>query len=153
MIIELQHPFKDLWLKGYLVTNKEPRRNIILYNSNTDRTTISYARYLMSVYLGRFLSDDEVVDHINADKLDDRLENYQIITHSENISKRYQDTNMTELLVDIRCGVCGYIFTKPRNNTHLLASNKKQSTFCSRSCAGKSTSLKAISEVLNIYRR
>jgi len=55
MKIELEYPFNITWKRGYIVTNPENRKNVLLYNSQPDRTTISYARYLMSVSLKRFL--------------------------------------------------------------------------------------------------
>lgn len=36
------------------------------------------------------ISDGMVIDHINEDKLDNRLVNLQMITHSENLKKHYE---------------------------------------------------------------
>ncbi len=40
-------------------------------------------RYVMEQFLGRELTAEECVHHINGDKLDNRIENLQIVTHSE----------------------------------------------------------------------
>lgn len=82
----LLYPFNEKWLCGYIVTNPERRRNVCLVGG-APRTTISYARYLMSVKLGRFLKDDEHVDHIDHDKTNDTLRNLQLINRAENIGK------------------------------------------------------------------
>ena len=150
-VIELESPFKEIWRKGYLVTNKEPRRNVILFNSKSDRSTISYARYLMSVKLGRFLNKDEYVDHINGDKLDDRVENYQIVSCKDNNIKSKIQTKSSEMYVKLSCGVCGNIFEKPRNKTHLII--PKKSTYCSRHCGGKSLTVGVSSTILEVYRK
>lgn len=148
--IELEEPFKCLWKYGYLVTNKEPRRNVILYNSHKDRTTISYARYLMSVHLGRMVDEDLVVDHINGDKLDDRIENYQIISTKENNQKAVIQNPRKSKFVEIKCGFCGNNFVRYRNQTHLVIKSKK-SDYCSKRCAARGSSLKLFSEVIREF--
>ena len=145
--IELEEPFKSKWKYGYLITNKEPRRNVILFNSKTDRTTISYARYLMSVKLGRFLDKTEHVDHINGNQMDDRLENFQLLSILENNRKMMFDLKRKKCYLLLKCGSCGKEFSKPKNNTYLKKPNTK-STYCSRSCAGKALSP---SEILKEY--
>lgn len=134
MKIDLEYPYSEKWRSGYLVINKEPRRNVVLFNSSKDRTTVSYARYLMSVSIGRFLSDDEVVDHINNDKLYDRLDNYQIISRAENNRKSKKPAR-----IEIRtCPVCMRDFEFESRN----ASTRKDPT-CSRSCGAKKSRFKS----------
>lgn len=60
---------------------------VCLFNSKKERTTISYARYLMSVKLNRFLDRNEEVDHIDNDKTNDSIENLQILSSKENKEK------------------------------------------------------------------
>lgn len=134
-VIQLESPFKEKWRKGYLVINKEPRRNVILFNSNSDRTTISYAKYLMSVSLGRILNREEIVDHINGDKLDDRLENFQIICNRDNVAKAVIQNKISRRYVRYEC-VCGKIFERERKNSNLVPSLKNKQCYCSRRCSG-----------------
>lgn len=55
-------------------------------------TSISYPKALMEVHLGRFLNyPDETVDHINNDPLDNRIENLQVLSRSENAKKQHRD--------------------------------------------------------------
>lgn len=147
MKIELEAPYSNDWKYGYIVVNKEPRRNVILYNSNKDRSTVSFARYMMSVNLGYYIGSEFVVDHINGDQMDDRLENYQLLTSEQNKIKGDKQNNSTRQMVDLVCGYCGEEFTKPRNTTHLVI--KKNSDYCSRVCSGKS---KVPSTVIREYR-
>lgn len=102
----------------YVVLHKgEGRRmaNLVRFCSR-ERTTISYARYLMSVYLGRFLTLDEHVDHINGDKLDDRIDNYQIMSASNNNKKHRLDN--PSVLIELVCPICGVSFTRDRQGAY-----------------------------------
>jgi hypothetical protein len=88
MKIELETPYKNDWRLGYIVTNPEQRRTVILFNSSKERSSVSYARYKMAVYLGRYLTKDEHVDHINNDKTQDNYENLQILSQKDNAIKQ-----------------------------------------------------------------
>lgn len=136
MKIPIGFPFNQRWNNAYLVVNDEPRRNIILFNSDEDRTTISFARYLASCYFGFYISEEFVVDHIDGDTMNDSLANYQILTHQQNVLKGYIETGRSKIHSEFKCGVCGNVFSKPRNQTHFVKPIK--STYCSRSCSGKS---------------
>lgn len=46
-------------------------------------------RYVMEQKIGRYLRPDEIIDHINCIKHDNRIENLQIVTHGENIRLGY----------------------------------------------------------------
>lgn len=67
---------------------KESNENVILFNTQFDRSTVSYARYLMAVKLGRFLTDQEEVDHIDDNRTNDDINNLQILTPKQNREKR-----------------------------------------------------------------
>lgn len=127
MRIELLYPYNTKWRKGYLVTNRECRKMVLLYNSNEDRTTTAYSRYLLSCHLGRFLNDDEQVDHINEDKTDDRLENLQILSRLENNHKTFK---VGETIFAFICPVCNKQFTLTARQSH------KENPTCSRRCGG-----------------
>ena len=87
MKIDLEKPYSEKWRLGYIVVNSENRKNVILFNNSKDRSTVSYARYLMAVHLGRFLDANEQVDHIDEDKTNDSIENLQILSCAENLRK------------------------------------------------------------------
>lgn len=127
MKIELKEPFKSVWNLGYLVTNPEGRRTVILYNSHKDRSSTSYARYLMSCRLGRFLEKDEHVDHVDNDKTNDVIENLQLLTPAKNNAKASKGKTMMTL----NCPVCKNYFTRERRQ---LA--HKSNPTCSRKCGG-----------------
>lgn len=96
MKIDLQYPYTQDWKNGYIVTNPEGRKTVILYNTQIDRSSTQYARYLLSVSLKRYLTDDETADHIDGDKSNDDLGNLQILTRTENIKKSAKGITITE---------------------------------------------------------
>lgn len=133
--IELLPPFKEVWKSGYIVVNSENRRNAVLYNSNKDRSTVSYARYLMSVYLGRFLASSEHVDHINEDKTDDRIENLQILSCGENSAKNVKFRTGGRLKAYIKCPSCHICFSRNASNTQIYKCKFGAITFCTKTCS------------------
>lgn len=129
MKLVLETPFKEKWKFGYLVTNSDNRKHVILYNSKTDRSTVSYARYLMSVKEGRMLDRKEQVDHINEDKTDDRIENLQILSCRDNIRKNLKHLGkLGESFLNFLCPVCGVNFKLSKRQSH------KINPTCSRKC-------------------
>lgn len=132
MKIELEYPYDDY--AGYLVTNPENRRNVCLIHKATrHRTTVSYARYLMSVKERRILSCDEQVDHKDGDKTNDTIENLQIISRADNIRKSFIEKGRTRKMAKMSCPNCRKIFIRPISLTYLQKGGHY--TSCSRQCS------------------
>jgi hypothetical protein ORF064 len=128
-----EYPYNNFYI--YIVFHKkEGRRFAVLYpadkSSGLKRTTISYARYLMSVKEGRVLEEYEEVDHIDNDKTNDEISNLQILTRSENVRKENATRGLK--MAVLRCPYCGKIFIRERRQTHIAKGGKR--TFCSRTC-------------------
>ena len=96
------------------------------------RTSITYAKYLMSIKEGRILTREEEVDHINGDKSDDRIENLQILSKEENRKKQSIQCGGRKA-VELTCPYCGIVFVKEVG----LLTEKRKNRFCSRRCNGK----------------
>jgi len=128
-----EYPYNDYRL--YIVLHKkENRRMANLVNPITKRrTTLSYSRYLMSVHLGRVLEPQEHVDHINNDKLDDRVENFQILSQLEN-SRKFASLNQAEVF-ELTCPVCGVIFSRSKQRAYQFIHFGRM-ICCSKKCGG-----------------
>ena len=112
----------------YVNVNKEPRRVAILRNSSTKETmTMSYAKYLYTSKYQCDIPKEDHVDHINGNKMDDRIENLQAISGYFNRIKDHKHREMVEL----ECPVCHSKFLFPKRNlsTH-------PNPCCSRKCGG-----------------
>ena len=62
---------------GYILIHKPEHPN------SFGRGYICEHRLIMEEYLGRYLTKDEVVHHINENKQDNRIENLELMTKSE----------------------------------------------------------------------
>lgn len=102
--------------------------------SGLHKRSMSYARYLMSVHLGRELDRHrEHVDHIDNDQTNDVIENLQILTPEENNAKAGKGIT----LLDLVCDFCGENFQREKRQSGLSKGYKKN--YCSRKCSGKAS--------------
>lgn len=126
MKIILEYPFNQDFKSGYVNINKEPRRVCLLVRYDGTKTSTSFARYMMCCKLKRYLTADEHVDHIDNDKMNDVIDNLQILTPIENTQKSKKQLSLNTFT----CPVCNIIFQLPLQRSH-----KIQPT-CSRRCGG-----------------
>lgn len=136
MIIDLLTPFTDDYDRAYLV-NSQNRNSVCLYNTkDKSRKTISYAKYLLSHKLNRYLLSDEEADHIDNDPTNDSIDNLQILSPSENCIK-YRN-HVGKSMVEYSCPICDKVFSVRRGQSHLVKKSKN-AVACSRVCSGKLT--------------
>lgn len=152
MKIDLEYPFSEDWKSGYIVTNSENRKNVILYNTPKDRSTVSYARYLMSVKLKRYLTELEQVDHIDNDRTNDIISNLQILSVKENMVKFAKYFYGGRKYVLLKCPVCSGIFSRKANLTQMMQCFKNRIPCCSKLCRDEFNSIrtKFDSDFLNL---
>lgn len=130
--IDLEYPYNVKWKSGYLVTNRENRKTLLLFNSKDDRSSTQYARYLLAVKLKRFLTEQETVDHIDSDKTNDDISNLQLMSRLDNLLKSSKQPD-----VELTCPVCKIVFH--RSLTQLRGRKdriEKGGVTCSRTCGG-----------------
>ena len=139
--IRAEYPYDDYWL--YVVWHKKEGRwqaNLVKISDTSERTTLSFARYVMSVKLGRLLDTaTEHVDHINNNKSDDRIENLQILSPEENKKKQqdyYKSLNPDKM--EINCSFCGDVFKILIKNHRYHTKQGRTKFNCSRKCAANS---------------
>lgn len=132
MKIELSEFFKGYYKAGYLLQNKEPRNLVLLVSKDGSKTSMSYARYLMSSHLNKFLSKTEHVDHIDGDKLNDVIENLQVLSPKDNNIKKTIQSGKTLMMVEMKCPNCCKNFIRRKGNSHLQKKNRFSS--CSKEC-------------------
>ena len=118
---------KQGYVTAYLTTNKENRKIITLRKLDGEMHSMSYAKYLYTSHYEMNISDKDHIDHINNDKTDDRIDNLQLISARQNITKSHRRKEMVVLI----CPVCKkeFIFQKRNLSTH-------PNPCCSRKCGG-----------------
>lgn len=138
--VQAEYPFDDYWL--YVIFHKKEGRfqaNLILKSDSKVRTTLSYARYKMSVHLGRFLSQNEHVDHIDNDKTNDNISNLQILSPEENKQKAEKFYRLNnKMTLELTCPICNSIFQYPIKNYKFHIKNGRKNFYCSRPCVWES---------------
>ena len=127
MKIEVSDYYKNKVKTAYVVTNPEPRRVCIMIYRDGSKHSMSYAKYLYTSYNCCDIPKGEEIDHINGDKMDDRIENLQKISKEYNLLKDKEGKKMVELI----CPVCGkkFLFEARNLSTH-------PNPCCSRHCGG-----------------
>lgn len=109
---------------------KDKRLQLVLCDVVNGKTiTKLFAKFLLEIKLGRILSKEETVDHIDGNCLNDILANVQLLSRSDNSAKSVKRLVFNEC----SCVWCGKVFTPTRGNLD----KRKTGPFCSRSCSGK----------------
>lgn len=127
MKIEVTDYYKHIAKAAYVVTNKEPRRVCLLVYHDGSKHSMSYAKYLYTSYYKCDIPKGEQIDHINGDKMDDRIENLQKVSKEYNLLKDKNGKTMIERI----CPVCGKKFLMDARNIPF-----KDNPCCSRHCGG-----------------
>lgn len=110
------------------------REMVIVVDSQGNRRTTTYAKFLMEQHLGRQLHPDlETVDHLDGNLDNNDISNFRLVPrdqHSADDTRRVKN-------VKFNCSMCQKEFE--RSPRLVRDKSKKGATgiFCSRQCAGK----------------
>ena len=130
---------RTMWNIESVVKNGNNRYKYAVVKNHPKATKRGYVllhRVIMENHLNRLLYDDEIVHHINNDKLDNRIENLQVMLISEHV-RLHKSTGRT--IINLKCPWCKSLFSKEKRQTH-LSKTKNKFTCCSNSCRGKMSS-------------
>lgn len=116
-------PFED-YVCYKIFSEQEERFAVCLVGKN-NRTTISFAKYVMCCHLKRWISSKEEVDHIDNNPLNDDINNLQILTRLENERKK----GIKRATVNLICYFCKKPFIKEQHQLHTTTK------YCSRQCS------------------
>lgn len=100
------------------------RQHVILIHHDVTgkidvRRTISYPKYLVESYLGRYLNSDETVDHIDGNFSNNELSNLRVVPRSQHC-KSHTTCRMEVTKV---CKICGKSF-RTINNWRVTCGSK-----------------------------
>jgi len=127
--------YENYKIYGPYLNKKDNRLRSVLVSPDNKRLTISYPKYLMEVYLDRYLEDDETVHHIDGNPLNNDIKNLQIIKRSEHVSNDV----MRNSDITVKCKYCGKEFTIKGStiNNRNRSDREFHGYFCSKECSGK----------------
>src|ERR1700677_1004454 len=135
MRIDPQPPF-ECYRVYKSFQKKEGRFYVTLVPAVGSHRLMSFARYTLSIKLGRELAADEEADHEDGNKLNDAPENLNPLTRLSNQRKAVHERGVTAQVVEMICPECNLPF---QGQMRTVRSRRKagHNLFCSQTCSGK----------------
>ena len=109
----------------YAVVRDHPNR--------TSRDYVLMHRVVAENRLGRLLSSDEVVHHVDGNKKNNSDDNLEVMTKWDH-NRMHSSTG--KKMVKLVCAGCMCCFDIEKRQTHLIKKNTKLPTSCSKKCRG-----------------
>lgn len=105
-------------------TRKDGRKIVILRKNSDEQITISYPKYLVERALDRYLSQDEIVDHIDENINNNDLSNLRILPRSVHSASHVP----RRIYNSYKCPICGRMYE---------VTDDRKKTCGSKHCVGK----------------
>ena len=88
-------------------------------------------RIVVENHLGRLLRDDEIVHHVDENKMNNLVSNLEVTDASSHATAH--GLAKGKLAVRLRCPNCAKVFVRIKRDTHLQKGGN--ATFCARTCS------------------
>jgi uncharacterized C2H2 Zn-finger protein len=129
--------YENCKIYGPYTRKQDGRKHVVVIYPDGKHGSVSYPKFLTEKRLGRYLEDNETVDHLDTDINNNAPENLVVKERKahiiEDVKRCAEQT--------FKCPQCGIQFSRSGKKLHWVISarnNKdKAGPFCSRSCAGK----------------
>lgn len=128
-------PYNNCKIFGPYKSSKDGRLRIIAQFPNGTKKTVSYPKYIKEIELGRYLLDNETIDHIDGNFLNNDLSNLRVINRKEHAKQDVERNKDVEVI----CSYCGKKFIIKGSKLSQRNRPDKINTgyFCSKQCIGK----------------
>ena len=128
-------PYSDCSSNGPVFHKKTGRYFIFIYFPEGSKVYTQYARYILSVKIGRRLLDAETVDHVDGDKTNDFPDNLESVSFQENCRRFSESVYATKVqFVQITCPACDHVFL--RRKSLITGGLSRKFCACSHRCKG-----------------
>lgn len=128
--------YKNCKIYGPYRRKQDGRKHVVIIYPDGRKSSVSYPKFIAENRMGKYLKENETVDHLDTNIDNNGPENLVIKDRKNHIIedvRRYKEQSFI-------CPQCYTQFTLSGKELHWAISNRKKSKagpFCGRSCAGK----------------
>ena len=113
--------YEDVVRVSTNLSKRDGRVRCTLYFKDKTHKSMSYPKYLMECHLGRYLTEDETVDHIDQNPQNNDISNLRVISRREHCSNDAKRC----IPVILTCALCGKQFEHKGSLNYRNHKNKK----------------------------
>lgn len=102
-------------------------------------------RVVMENAIGRLLTEDEEVHHMDKNKHNNSISNLQLLTKEEH--RKLHTSEKKRAYIELICPICGKSFIIPENKSFLVKKDKNY-TCCCKHCGGKAAHMHIANQII-----